>query len=178
MRSVFVLHSPLSPTAALSALRSAVDEEHRTLFSLSGYKGEKPVLGDIESSQFRVQKRRYSRNDFAGHFYGRIQAESSGSRIEGYFDWPKWARWYMRIWLSFAVLVGIPIFAETVWNIGSGKTQWANDWVGIVVPPVLILFGLVMPKIGRLFGKKDRRFLVEYVQHSLMAQPEQPMDFS
>ncbi len=44
MRSVFVLHSPLSPSAALSALRGAVDEEHRTLFSLSGYKGEKPVL--------------------------------------------------------------------------------------------------------------------------------------
>jgi hypothetical protein len=178
MRSIIVLHSPLSPSAAESALRSAVDEEHRTLLSLSGYKGEKPVLGNIESSQFRVQKRRYSRNDFAGHFYGRIQAESSGSRIEGYLDWPKWARWYMRIWLTFAVLVGIPLFAETLWNILSGKALWADDWVGIVVPPGLILFGLVMPEIGRLFGKKDRQFLVEYVHHSLMAQPEQPLDFS
>lgn len=149
------------------------------MFSLSGYKGEKPVLGKIGSSQFRVQKRRrYSRNDFAGHFYGRIEAESSGTRIEGYFDWPRWVRWYMRIWLTGAILVGVPLFVQTFWKIGSGKTRLADDWVGIVVPPLLIGFGLAVPKVGRLFAKRDRRFLVEYVQRTLRAQPEQPMDFT
>jgi hypothetical protein len=84
----------------------------------------------------------------------------------------------MRIWLTGAILVGVPLFAQTFWKIGSGKTRLADDWVGIVVPPLVIVFGLAVPKVGRLFGKRDRQFLVEYVQHTLRAQPEQPMDFT
>ena len=108
-RTSFVLHSALSPNAAADALRRSIDEQRWTLFSLSGYKGNLPLLGEVGRSTFKVQKRKYYRNDFAGKFYARFAPEPGGTRIEGYFDYPRWAKYFMRIWLAFAVLVGTPI---------------------------------------------------------------------
>jgi hypothetical protein len=59
----------------METLRRSIDPEKRTLFSLSG-------------RTFWLKKRLYSRNDFAGQFYGTIEAETGGSRIQGCFDAP------------------------------------------------------------------------------------------
>jgi hypothetical protein len=59
MKQSVILHSALTPMAVADALRRAIDEERRTLFSLSGYRGSCPVLGEVTKSTFRVQKRRY-----------------------------------------------------------------------------------------------------------------------
>lgn len=174
-RTLFVLHSALPPNAVAEALRRTIDEEHWTLFSLSGYKGSRPLLGEVCEDTFRVQKRRYSRNDFAGHFYARFAPEPGGTRIEGYFDAQRWARYFMRIWLAFAVLVSVPIFVETVIDMVTGSHHMSGDkWVGLVVPPVLVLAGTVLPKLGRLLGKKDRQFILEHVQNTLAARIEAP----
>ena len=43
--------------------------------------------------------------------------EPGGTRIEGYFDVQRWAKYFVRIWLAFAVLVGPPIFTNHyVWG--------------------------------------------------------------
>jgi hypothetical protein len=89
-RTVYVLHSALAPSSVLEALRLSMDEERRTLFSMSSYQGDRPVLGNVDGNTFRLQKRRFSRNDFAGRFYARFEAEVGGTRIEGYFDSPPW----------------------------------------------------------------------------------------
>ncbi len=49
-----------------------------------------------------------------------------------------------------------------------------DTWVGLVVPPVLVLFGTVLPKVGRLLGKADRKFVLEHVQNTLAARIEGP----
>src|ERR1035437_1167313 len=75
-RHVVILHSALAPNAVGEVLRRSIDEEHWTLFSLSGYRGERPILGEVGKNTFRLQKRRYSRNDFTGHFHARFEPES------------------------------------------------------------------------------------------------------
>jgi hypothetical protein len=173
-RSIFVLHSALTPNAVADALRRTIDEQHRTLFSLSGYKGSMPLLGKVGENTFELQKRKYYRNDFAGRFYARFAPEPSGTRIEGYFDYPRWARYFMRIWLAFAVLVGTPIFVGTLIDVVGGSHYVSGDrWVGLTVPPVLVLFGAVLPKIGRLLGKSDERFMLEHIQKTLAARIEE-----
>jgi hypothetical protein len=169
MKKTYVLHSTLAPSAMADALRRSIDEGHRTLFSLSGYKGTKLILGEVGQNTFKLQKRRYSRNDFAGQFFARFEPERGGTRIEGYFDAPPWARWYMRIWLAGAVLIGTPLFISTLVDMSRGSSR-PNDWVGLVVPPALILFGVAMPMVGRLFGRPDRRLILEHVQHTLGAR--------
>jgi hypothetical protein len=73
MKPTVFMHSVLAPDALAGTLRRSIDPEHFTLFSLSGYKGDRPILGEVDGKSFRLQKRRYSRNDFAGHFYGTFE---------------------------------------------------------------------------------------------------------
>ena len=173
-RTVYVLHSAIAANTVAEALRRSIDEEHWTLFSLSGYRGNRPLLGEVRENTFRLQKRRYSRNDFAGHFYARFEPEvGGGTSIEGYFDAPRWARYFMRIWLAGAVLIGIPIFLETLVDIITGSHHMSGDlWVGLIVPPALVLFGTVLPKFSRRLGKKDRQFILEHMQQTLAARIE------
>jgi len=42
------------------------------------------------------------------------------------------------------------------------------------IPPLLVLYGTVFPKIARFFGKGDRRFILEEVQNILAARIEEP----
>jgi hypothetical protein len=174
-RTVFSFHSTLAPTAVADALRRSIDEEHWTLFSLSGYQGSRPLLGEVGENTFRLQKRNYYRNDFAGQFYGRFAPEPGGTRIEGYFDAPRWARYFMRIWLAFAALVGTPIFVRTMIDVVGGSHHMSGDqWVGLVEPPGLVLFGIALQKFGRLLGKSNERFILEHVVKTVAARIEEP----
>jgi len=172
-RTVFVLHSAPSPNAFADALRRSIDEERWTPFSMSGYRGSRPVLGEVGDNTFRLQKRKYYRNDFAGQFYARFAPEPGGTRIEGYFDAQRWAKYFMRIWLVFAVLLGTPIFVRAVVDIVTGSHYMSGgEWIGLVVPPGLVLFGTSLPKVGRLLGKSNERFILEYVQNTVAARIE------
>jgi len=174
MRSPIILHSSLAPTALVDALRRSVDEERRTLFSLSGYRGSCSVLGEVRESTFRVQRRRYWRNDFAPHLYGRFQPETGGSRIEAHFDVSRWVKTFMKIWLTGAILLGAPIFVLSALDALTGSHHTTGDVrVGLIVPPALILWGFVLPRLGRMFGIGDERFLLEFVQQTLAARIEQ-----
>lgn len=85
----------------------------------------------------------------------------------------------MRIWLGMAVLIGTPIFVETVMDITTGSHHMGGDrWVGLLVPPGLVFFGTVVPRLGRLLGKKDERFILEHVQNTLSARVEEPESWS
>jgi hypothetical protein len=174
-RTIFVLHSAISPDGIAAALRQSTDEERWKLLSLSGYQGNRPLLVKFGENSFRVRKRRYNRNDFSGQFYARYAPEPGGTRIEGYFDVQRWARYFMRIWLSFAVLMGTPFFVGTVLDMTTGRYQTSADkWLGLLVPPTLVLFGTFGPILGRLFGEADRRFILEQIQYILAASIEGP----
>ena len=170
-----MLHSVLDPNSVADALRRSMDEQSWTPFSLSGYEGNLPFLGEVSDNTFTVQKRKYYRNDFAGRFYARFVPEPGGTKIEGYFDAPRWAKYFVRIWLALAVLGGAPIFVGTLRDRVLGSHYMSgDDWVGLTVPLVLMLFGTVLPKLGRLLGKRDERFMLKHIQNTLTAQIEEP----
>jgi hypothetical protein len=176
MKSSIVLHSALTPIAVSDALRRSVDEERRTLFSLSGYRGSLPVLGEVTESTFRLQKRRFWRNDFAPHLFGQFQPEAGGSRIEAHFDVSRWTRNFMRFWLVGVALLGGPIFVLCLIDLTTGSHHTTGDArVGLIVPLALVLWGFLLPKIGRLLGRGEERFLLEFVQQTLAARIEEPV---
>ncbi len=159
------MHSALSPDALGEAIRRAIDPEHRTLFSLSGYEGKRLMLGEVRTNTFILQKRRISRNDFAGHFYGTIEPEPSGAKIEGHFAAPRWARYFMRLWIALAVIFGAPVFIGSLRDVLRNERAVGGDlWVGLVVPPFLVFVGTVLPRMTQRFGRGDRRMMIEFVQ--------------
>jgi hypothetical protein len=174
-RQVLVFHSSLAPEVMAETLRRSIDEERPKFFSVSGFRGNRPVLGRLSQDSFRLRKRRYSRNDFAGQLYARFEPEPGGTKIESYFDMPHWAKYFLRIWLAGAVLIGTPISVLTMIDLTRRTHYMSGDlWVGLIVPPALILFGIALPTFGRLLGKGDERFIVEFVQSTLAARIEEP----
>ena len=173
-RNPFVFHSALAPNVICDVLRRTTDEEQWTLFSLSGYRGDHPLLAEVGEETFRLRKRRvYSRNDFAAQLYARFEPEQGGTRIECRFDIPRWAKYFMRFWLAGVVLLGAPIFLMTLADLTTGSHYISGDkWVGLVVPPSLILFGIILPRLGRLLSRWDERFILEYVETTLAARVE------
>ena len=171
-RTIYVLHSALDPSSVPEVLRLSIDEERNTLFSMSGYQGDRPVLGKVDGNTFILLKWKDSRNDFAGRFYERFEPEVGGTRIEGHFDSPPWAKWFMRIWLAGALL-GSPVFVMTVIDIVRGTHQMGDGrWIGLIVPPAMVLFGIILPKLGRLLGKRDEQYILDHVRNTLAARSE------
>jgi len=163
----------MAPDAVTEELRGSVDEERWTLFSLSGYKGHRPIIGKFNDREFRLQKRRYWHNDFAPFFFGRIHCEGGGSRIEGYFGLARRVRLFMRIWLTGAAVIGAPIFVLSLLDAANGSHYMSGDpSIGLVVPPGLIAFGMLLPKVGRLLGRPEERAILELIQNTLGARPE------
>ena len=169
-----ILRSTLAPAAVADALRRSIDPEARTMFSLSGYEGCLPVLGEVTETTFHLQKRRFWRNDFAPRHYGQFEAEGLGSRIEAYFDVSRWVRMFMRLWLVGVALLGGPIFVLSALDLFTGSHHTTGDGrVGLIVFPTMILWGFLLPRIGRSFGRGDERFLLDFVQYTLSAQREE-----
>jgi len=67
-----ILHSDYPPQTCLAKLAEQIDLDRWALFSLSGYKGSKAILGRFEGNEFRLHKRRYWRNSFGPVLFGRM----------------------------------------------------------------------------------------------------------
>jgi hypothetical protein len=152
----------LGPTEVAEALRDSVDEERWSPFSMSRFSGDRPLIGRIGFDSFRIQKRRFYRNDFARHFYAQFGPEPGGTRIEGYFAIAMWVKLFMLAWIGFAASVGSVIFIATCRELISGhRTPNDQDWIGLLVPPGLVLFGFGLTVIGSLLSRPGERYILQ-----------------
>ncbi len=80
----------------------------------------------------------------------------------------------MRLWLGGVVLLGGPILVLTVIDVFTGTHHTSgDDSVGLAVPPAMFAWGFLLPRIGRFFGRGEERFLLEFIEHALVASLEQ-----
>jgi hypothetical protein len=172
--SVF-LQSALGAEQCIERLRQTTDEQHRTLFSFSGYRGSKPILSRIEGYNFQLQKRRYYRNDLAPNFFGKVIPWGSGARIEGRFGPPRWSLVFLRIWLGFALLVAIPLCISAIRDILAGQRFRHGDaYAGLLIPLGLVLVGWLAPRFGDWLGRNEKTFILQFLETTLAACPEPP----
>jgi len=165
-----VLHSDYPPEACFARLADEVDIDDWTVFSLSGYKGSGPILGRLAGNEFRLHKRRPYHNSFGPLLLGRVMAEGTGSRIEGYVSvWPS-ARLFIRIWFAVVALIGVPAFLVSIQRAISD--EFSGDWwVGLVVPPGMLLWGLLVRWLGAAIGAPEKDYLREFLEQALLARP-------
>ena len=169
------LHTALGIEECQRRLTEGVDFPQRTIASLSGYRGNKPVLGRIEGHRLELRKRKYYHNDFAPVFFGSLSPQSRGTRIEGHFDSPRWVKIFWGIWCGFVLLLVMPIFIVTAREILRGGERLNNiAYVGLLVPAFMLLVGGFMPKFGRWIGRHEEVFLVEFLKNTLAASDDLP----
>ena len=162
----------------MEALRRSADQEEWALLSFSGYKGRLPVVGTFESSTFRLHRRRYMwRNDFAPNLYGEVFPDSGGTRIEVYFGLSPWTKIFMLLWLGMVGVAGGTVWiAVVIQLIRSHQPPTDHDWVGLIVPPAMILWGILLPKLGRFLSSWDEEYLLKFVEQAAAAQREWKTD--
>ena len=169
------LQSALDADQCITRLRETTDEQHRTLFSFSGYRGSKPILSRINGYNFQLQKRRYYRNDFAPNFYGLLVPWGSGARIEGHFGPPRWTQIFLRIWLGFVILVSVPVCISSLRDAAAGHRFHHGDaYIGLLVTLILILSGFLAPRFGDWLGRNEKTFILQFLETTLAARREPP----
>jgi hypothetical protein len=165
-----VLRSDFDSATCAQKLGAEFDIDQFTLFSLSRYRGGKPIVGRIVGHEFRLHKRRYWRNDFAPVLYGRLVIWGKGTHIEAYWDTRRLQRIAIRIWTILAALIGLPIFIQTLRELMTGASlEQDNNWLGLIVPLVLVSWGLLLPHVGAALSFRDKPFIVETLQRALTA---------
>jgi hypothetical protein len=77
----------------------------------------------------------------------------------------------MRIWFFGAVLLGVPIFVLTFWDLIRTRQRMDGELVGLLVPPALIVFGALFPRFGLWLGRYEEERILEFLQVTLVAFP-------
>jgi hypothetical protein len=138
-----LFHSDLSPELCRARMLDEMDVDDWTLFSFSGYKGHRPILGRIQNDEFRLHKRRYWHNSWGPVLFGRIAADWNGARVEAYWDIWKWTRLSTHLWTVLGLLFGAPIFLMSVRDAIAAKSVKVDDvWIGLLVPVLLLSWAL------------------------------------
>ena len=159
------LRTPLPIEECKARLASGVDVE-RLAFTWSGHAGSRPILGKFSENGFRLQKRRYYRNEFAPFFYGRFVRADRGTFIEGEFRMHPFARAFMIFWFSFLVLyfaVALVQYAMEPPGVRGGRGLL------LVFPFGMMAFGIALVRFGRWLGRGEERAIVAFLKTTFEA---------
>jgi len=154
-----ILHTRLPIEECKARLAAAIDIE-RLAFSWSGFGGSKPFLGQFREDRFRLQKRRYYRNNFSTYFYGRFVPEG-GTRIEGEFKMHPFSRVFMIIWFSFLAVFFV------IASIPFARGRQDADVSFLIAPIGLAVFGIAMVKFGRWLCRGEEKAIVGLLEDTL-----------
>jgi hypothetical protein len=121
-------------------LASSIDPERFALWT--GYAGSRPILGRIDDTSFRLQKRRSYSNSFAPFFFGQFVTFEKGARIEGSFRMHRLAKVFTAFWFSFLGISSVTTLISVI--AGRNKFQAA-----MLVPVGMMVFGAALIKFGQ-----------------------------
>ena len=70
--------------------------------------------------------------------------------------------------------MGTPVFVATLRNLirGTSNAQ-AGLLIGLLVPPTLVFFGVLLPKFGLWLGRYEEKYILEFLQTTLIASSSQ-----
>ena len=150
-----------------------MDAEPSAFFSLASSFGSKPVVGRITETSLRLRKRIGYRNSFQSFLAATLRPEAGGTVISGEVGMHEFVKVFMFIWFGGVILIGGTMFVATVGKIlfGSGN-QHENVWMGVVIPPVMLIFGFGLVRFGRYLARDEARFLTDFLVQTLNAHPQ------
>jgi len=149
-----------------SRLAAGIDTE-KFAFTWSGYAGSKPILGKLHGNDFRLQKRRYYKNDLARHFFGRFVTAGRDTRIEGEFRIRPIAKYFVIGWFSF---LGLMLLITLVVMASGGSRAQGPPAIYLLGFPAMAAFGFAIVRFSRWLGRGEERAIVAFLKSTLEAK--------
>jgi hypothetical protein len=165
-----VLYTDFDAEECRRRLLHSIDPDKFRILSRSG--GPRPVIGRIEDRKFRLRKRQYwQHNYYAPQFYGNLLPKQRGTIIEGYFDIRRWPRILTRIWIAGVILLAavtvVLYLRDVLWGTTSVQVS-----LGLLVLPGLVVWGVLLPKLGLWLSRDEEQFILEFLQRTLVANQQ------
>lgn len=171
-RHPFVLQSPLPQEEAIRRLRAAIRESGMGMFRIGDW-GSAEFYGEINGNKIELRKRRsfFAKNDFAPHLFAELLPVAGGTKVEGHFDVSSWVSGFMKAWIAFVSVVGGIVFISSITKILAGHRfgEGGDAMIGIIVFPVMLLFGFLLPRIGYYFSFGQENELLEFLKATFVA---------
>jgi hypothetical protein len=164
--------SPFAPADCVSRLRGAIDGG--VMVSLFGV-GSKPVIGKVSESSLRLRRRIRYGNSFQTFLTATMRPEPGGTVISGACTMHPLVRIFNVVWFAIVALFGGTLLLATGWNAlyGNGGPSRETLW-GILIPLVLLSFGIGLVRLGRYLARDDPQFLMDFLAQILEARPNTP----
>ena len=158
------LVSPLSPDECVARLTAAIDNTG-IMFS-KGYVDSKPLVGNVTTRRVLLGKRIWYRNSFQTFLIGELRATTGGTVFRGTFAVHPVVRVLMTVWVTVVCVVsGVFVVAGVRGWLAGGEF-----FPGAIIAPLMLPFGWVMVKGGRLLARDEDEFLAEFVAATLCAR--------
>lgn len=138
--------------------------------SLASKLGDHVVAGEIKGDRFRLRKALHYRNSFQAELTLRFAPVETGTRIEGSFADPVFARWFFPLWLGFAGLAWVYGTFLLVFVALRDSANLGKVAPGLVIPSLLLIGGICMRVVGRRFARNEPEFLTRFLVHVLEAE--------
>ena len=166
------LHSPHPPAECASRLSAAIDAENSALLSLAGVFGNKPFLGRVTETSLHLRKRIAYRNSFQSMFSGTMRPSNGGTVITGDFAMHPFVIVFMAVWFCGVLGIGGTLAIATIAHLFSGaEPRGDHDWLGIVAPVGMAIFGVALVAVGRYIARQEAQFITDFLTRTLDAAP-------
>jgi len=151
-----------------------ISECQRTVRSV-GYSAFGIVLESFDGYRFRLSVRRSYRNSFAPLFSGRLIPQTTGTKVEVRFGMRPLVKIFLALWFTGMVTLGGLIFVTSIGQALSLNVGGNSDTlVGIVAPPILLAFGVILVRFGNRLGRDEETYVLNWLERSFADTTQNP----
>lgn len=134
--------------------------------------GDRPVIGRIYETKLWMRKRIRYRNPFQILLRARLFEQAGSTHIQCYFSMRPFVVIFLTMWFGGVLLLGGGVFLMCLAGlILAYQSMPAGTWMGLLIPPWMVLFGFGIIQFGRYLARDERQFLLDFLCETLMARP-------
>ena len=130
--------------------------------------GSKPVVGRVSRGRFTGYKRIIYGNSFRTFVWADVNPGSRGTVLTLRVGMSRFVIPFMAFWFTGVILIGGSASVMAVKDFLEGNSN-NGEWIALIVPPLMIAFGVALVAFGRWLGRNERPFLIEFIKSTLSA---------
>ena len=149
------LHSLHSLDECYQRLNDSVDPlKFRSLF------GKKKVIGRVSKTSIRIRKRIKYENSFQPVLTATLRSDANGTKVSGRIGMPLDVKVVMCLYFA---IIGSVFIVSVLSHILDGEIPKGSDWMFVILPPIMIIFGFGLLKFGKYLARNEPLFLINFL---------------